>query len=92
MEIPLSAVTMHPKGTPAPASSVKAQVFEERVDLSNDMTLCVSTGRPPLWERSPRRVISIVVKFPLPIPANGLLDLGLTSVTTPLTTPLLTST
>ena len=28
-------VTMHPKGTPAPASSVKAQVFEERVDLSN---------------------------------------------------------
>ena len=29
---------MHPKGTPAPASSVKAQVFEERVDLSNDMT------------------------------------------------------
>ena len=38
-EIPLSAVTMHPKGTPAPASSVKAQVFEERVDLSNDMTL-----------------------------------------------------
>ena len=38
MEIPLSAVTMHPKGTPAPESSVKAQVFEERVDLSNDMT------------------------------------------------------
>ena len=39
VEIPLSAVTMHPKGTPAPASSVKAQVFEEsRVDLSNDMT------------------------------------------------------
>ena len=31
VEIPLSAVTMHPKGTPAPASSVKAQVFEERV-------------------------------------------------------------
>ena len=30
VEIPLSAVTMHPKGTPAPASSVKAQVFEER--------------------------------------------------------------
>ena len=29
---------MHPKGTPAPASSVEAQVFEERVDLSNDMT------------------------------------------------------
>ena len=38
VEIPLSAVTTHPKGTPAPASSVKAQVFEERVDLSNDMT------------------------------------------------------
>ena len=33
-----NCVTMHPKGTPAPASSVKAQVFEERVDLSNDMT------------------------------------------------------
>ena len=29
---------MHPKGTPAPASSVEAQVFEERVDLGNDMT------------------------------------------------------
>ena len=38
MEIQLSDVTMHPKGTPAPASSVEAQVFEERVDLSNDMT------------------------------------------------------
>ena len=38
MEIQLSAVTMHPKGTPAPVSSVEAQVFEERVDLSNDMT------------------------------------------------------
>ena len=38
VEIPLSAVTMHPKETPAPASSVKAQVFEERVDLSNGMT------------------------------------------------------
>ena len=36
--IPSSAVTMHPKGTPTPTSSVKAQVFEERVDLSNDMT------------------------------------------------------
>ena len=36
--IPSSAVTMHPKGTPAPASSVEVQVFEERVDLSNDMT------------------------------------------------------
>ena len=32
---------MHPKGTPAPASSAEGtrpQVFEERVDLSNDMT------------------------------------------------------
>ena len=38
MEIQLSDVTMHPKGTPAPASSVEARVFEERVDLSNDMT------------------------------------------------------
>ena len=38
VEIPLSAVTMHPKGTTAPASSVRAQVFEERVDLSNNMT------------------------------------------------------
>ena len=36
--IPSSAVTMHPKGTQAPASSVEAQVLEERVDLSNDMT------------------------------------------------------
>ena len=44
VEIPLSAVTMHPKGTPAPASSVEAQVFEERVDLSNDMT-----GRQMIW-------------------------------------------
>ena len=26
------------EGTPAPASSVEAQVFEERVDLSNNMT------------------------------------------------------
>ena len=35
----MSAVTMHPKGTPAPASSVEARVFEERVeDLSNNMT------------------------------------------------------
>ena len=33
VEIPPSAVTMHPKGTPAPASSVEVQVFEERVDL-----------------------------------------------------------
>ena len=38
MVIPSSAVTMHPKGTPAPTSSVEVQVFEERVDLSNDMT------------------------------------------------------
>ena len=38
VEIPPSAVTMHPKGTPAPASSVEVQVSEERVDLSNDMT------------------------------------------------------
>ena len=38
--IPPSAVTntMHPKGTPAPASAVEIQVSEERVDLSNDMT------------------------------------------------------
>ena len=28
VEIPLSAVTMHPKGTPAPASSVEVQVSE----------------------------------------------------------------
>ena len=38
MVIPPSAVTMHPKGTPAPTSSVEVQVFETRVDLSNDMT------------------------------------------------------
>ena len=38
MEIQLSDVTIHPKGNPAPASSVEARVFEERVDLSNDMT------------------------------------------------------
>ena len=38
--IPPSAVsvTMHPKGTPAPTSSVEVQVLETRVDLSNDMT------------------------------------------------------
>jgi len=36
--IPSSDVTMHPKGAPAPTSSVEVQVFEERVDLSNDMT------------------------------------------------------
>ena len=38
VEIQLSDVTIYPKGTPAPASSVEARVFEERVDLSNDMT------------------------------------------------------
>ena len=38
VEIQLSDVTMHPKGTPAPASSVEARVFGERVDLSNNMT------------------------------------------------------
>ena len=38
VEIPSSAVTMHPKGTPAPASSVEVQVLETRVGLSNDMT------------------------------------------------------
>ena len=38
MVIPSSAVTMRPKGTPAPTSSVEVQVFEERVDLSNGMT------------------------------------------------------
>ena len=39
MVIPSSTVTMHPKGTPAPASpsAVEVQVSEERVDLSNDM-------------------------------------------------------
>ena len=36
--IPSSAVTMHPKGTPAPTSSVEVQVSDTRVDLSNDMT------------------------------------------------------
>ena len=38
MVIPSSAVTMHPKGTPAPTPTVEVQVFEERVDLSDDMT------------------------------------------------------
>ena len=38
MAIPSSAVTMHPKGTPAPTPSVEVQVSETRVDLSNDMT------------------------------------------------------
>ena len=36
VEIPSSAVTMHPKGTPVPKPTVEVQVFEERVDLSND--------------------------------------------------------
>ena len=36
--IPSSAVTMHPKGTLAPTSSVEVQVSDTRVDLSNDMT------------------------------------------------------
>ena len=56
VEIPLSAVTMHPKGTPAPASSVEAQVFEERVDLSNDMTwrqmIAVASEESSLREES----------------------------------------
>ena len=38
MVIPLSAVTTYPKGTPVPTPSVKVQVIEERVDLSNNMT------------------------------------------------------
>ena len=37
--IPSSAVTTYPKGTPVPTPSIKAQVIEDRVDLSNDMTL-----------------------------------------------------
>ena len=36
--IPPSAVTIYPKGTPVPTPTVEVQVFEERVDLSNDMT------------------------------------------------------
>ena len=38
--IPSSAVTMHPKGTPAPTPTVEVQVssVRKRVDLSNDMT------------------------------------------------------
>jgi hypothetical protein len=37
--IPSSAVTIHPKGTPAPASAVEVQVSEtSESDLSNDMT------------------------------------------------------
>ena len=38
VEIPPSAVTIYPKGTPVPTPTVEVQVFEERVDLSNDMT------------------------------------------------------
>ena len=38
MVIPSSAVTTYPKGTPVPTPSVKVQVIEERVDLSNNMT------------------------------------------------------
>ena len=34
--IPSSAVTTYPKGTPVPTPSVKVQVIEERVDLSNN--------------------------------------------------------
>ena len=58
VEIPPSAVTMHPKGTPAPASAVKAQVFEERVDLSNNMTWrqMIAVGvRRVVLARGPRR-------------------------------------
>ena len=36
--IPSSAVTTYPRGTPVPTPSVKVQVIEERVDLSNNMT------------------------------------------------------
>ena len=36
--IPPSAVTIYPKGTPVPTPTVEVQVFEERVDLSNNMT------------------------------------------------------
>ena len=36
--IPSSAVTIYPKGTPVPTPTVEVQVFEERVDLSNNMT------------------------------------------------------
>ena len=31
------AVTTYPKGTPVPTPSIKVQVIEERVDLSNNM-------------------------------------------------------
>ena len=36
--IPSSAVTTYPKGTPVPTPSIKVQVIEERVDLSNKLT------------------------------------------------------
>ena len=36
--IPSSAVTTYPKGTPVPTPSIKVQVIEERLDLSNNMT------------------------------------------------------
>ena len=36
--IPSSAVTTYPKGTPVPTPSIKVQVIEERVDLSNNLT------------------------------------------------------
>ena len=38
MAIPSSAVTTYPRGTPVPTPSVKVQVIEERVDLSNNLT------------------------------------------------------
>ena len=38
MVIPSSAVTTFMRGTPVPTPSVKAQVIEERVDLSNNLT------------------------------------------------------
>ena len=38
MVIPSSAVTMHPKGTPAPSSAVRVQVLDERVDLTDDLS------------------------------------------------------
>ena len=53
-----SAVTMHPKGNPAPTSSVEVQVFEERVDLRNDMTwrqmIAVGVRRVVLARRGAR--------------------------------------
>ena len=38
VEIPPSAFTIYPKGTPVPTPTVEVQVLETRVDLSNDMT------------------------------------------------------